>query len=303
MLRQVAEGNRDDDISMLQAPMPHCCRSVGSLRCGVGRSRAAASTRWPWADRSDHCVLQAPSRTRAALTPQPHRFAHQLAQHYDCRNVSTENRLDVTMGQCGLGSGLGCLAHRVGKHMWRISVDRRARFSLSVLAGAPRSAAFEQTEELPNQLMRLVLLFCAVQLVGCALTPEQQREIVNSFAAGAQGGLEASAAPPKFMVFGGPGHNTYLGCLNCNEYSPESVLNQYGTFGSVYSATSVANPYSQFGSPYSMYSACNPLASDPPVIVDGSGNFYGRLTVNQLNPERTRDSTVLAWLAGMCQHQ
>jgi len=77
------------------------------------------------------------------------------------------------------------------------------------------------------------------------------------------------------MLFGGPGNSTYLGCLSCNEYDSESVFNDYGTYGSAYSQSSIRNHYGKFGSKYSQYGACNPYASNPPVIVDASGNFYG----------------------------
>lgn len=102
------------------------------------------------------------------------------------------------------------------------------------------------------------------------------------------------------MLFGGPGHDTYLGCINCNEYSTDSVFNEYGPHGSRYSANSILNPYSQFGSRYSTFGACNTYASDPPVIVDRDGRFYGRLTLNQYHRQATRDGRLLAWLAGVC---
>jgi len=145
----------------------------------------------------------------------------------------------------------------------------------------------------------------ALLLSGCALTPEQRQAVLQSFAAGLQGGLSsgmAQAQEAKLMVFGGEGHQTYLGCLNCGQYAQDSMHNAYGTFGSAYSPTSVSNAYGQFGSLYGQYSACNPLASDPPVIVDGAGNFYGRLTLNQYNPQATHNSTVLQWLAAVCTH-
>lgn len=103
------------------------------------------------------------------------------------------------------------------------------------------------------------------------------------------------------MIFGGEGHKTYLGCLSCSQYATDSVFNEYGSYGSRYSATSLLNAYSEFGSKYSTYSACNPYAADPPVIVDGAGNFYGRLTVNQYHPQVTRNSRFVAWIAGVCQ--
>jgi len=91
----------------------------------------------------------------------------------------------------------------------------------------------------------------------------------------------------KLMLFGGENHQTYLGCLTCGRYSTESIFNEYGPYGSKYSSTSIWNKYGLFGSPYSQYSPWNPYASDPPVIVDDQGNFYGRFTVNRFHPQRT----------------
>jgi len=42
---------------------------------------------------------------------------------------------------------------------------------------------------------------------------------------------------------------------------------------------SIWNHLSDYGSRYSI-GVCNPYASDPPVIVDSSGQYYGRLTPN-----------------------
>lgn len=113
-------------------------------------------------------------------------------------------------------------------------------------------------------------------------------------------GAPVYAPSSKLMLFGGDGHRTFLGCVNCSEYDPDSIFNEYGTFGSPYSATSIRNTYGEFGSPYSLYSACNPYASDPPVIVDSQGNFYGRLTVNEFHVERTHNQRLLGWLGAVC---
>jgi hypothetical protein len=102
------------------------------------------------------------------------------------------------------------------------------------------------------------------------------------------------------MLFGGVNHQTYLGCLNCSEYANDSVLNRYGPHGSRYAQESIVNPYSEFGSPYSNHSACNQYASEPPVIVDSDGNFYGRLTLNRYNTEIGIGREYMPWLAGLC---
>lgn len=103
----------------------------------------------------------------------------------------------------------------------------------------------------------------------------------NVARAAAQGAAAAAAPPAKLMLFGGLNHQTYLGCLNCSEYATDSIFNSYGSKGSAYSGETIWNAFGQFGSAYSTYGACNPYASDPPVIVDSDGNYYGRLTLNE----------------------
>ena len=56
------------------------------------------------------------------------------------------------------------------------------------------------------------------------------------------------------------------------------------------------NKYSDFGSLYSTYSVCNAYATDPPVIVDHEGNYYGRLTLNQYHAEIASGRQYIAWL-------
>jgi hypothetical protein len=90
----------------------------------------------------------------------------------------------------------------------------------------------------------------------------------------------APAVAPKLMIFGGPGHQVYLGCLNCSEFARDSVQNQFGPNGSSFSQTSIRNEFSPYGSKFSNYSACNPFASNPPVVVDGQGRYYGRLKLD-----------------------
>ena len=126
-----------------------------------------------------------------------------------------------------------------------------------------------------GMILKRGVLLCLVTApaIGCS----------SALLQGVAQGLAASSpasAGVKLMVFGGPGHKTYLGCLSCSSYSSESLFNSYGTYGSEYSGTSILNAYSEYGSLCGGYSACNPYASDPPVIVDGSGRYYGRFTVS-----------------------
>lgn len=103
----------------------------------------------------------------------------------------------------------------------------------------------------------------------------------------------------KLMLFGGEGRKTYLGCLNCSRYEHDSIFNPYGEHGSEYSGVSIFNSYSDHGSAYSDYGVCNPYAQNAPVVVDGNGNFYGRLTLNPY-ADPVEQPDIKAFLAGLC---
>jgi hypothetical protein len=92
-------------------------------------------------------------------------------------------------------------------------------------------------------------------------------------------------SPSSLYIFAGLNNEVFLGCLSCPAGDPNSVHAQYGLYGGEYSATSIFNDYGQYGSPYAVYSACNPYTQTPPVVVDGEGNYYGRLTVNTYHPD------------------
>jgi len=98
----------------------------------------------------------------------------------------------------------------------------------------------------------------------------------------------------ELLLFGGEGHKTFLGCLNCSRYDSGSVCNRYGDQGSKYSSDSIWNKYGDFGSRYSDQSPWNKYASDPPAVVDRDGNFYGYMTANRNNPKRTRIKVLIA---------
>ena len=59
---------------------------------------------------------------------------------------------------------------------------------------------------------------------------------------------------------------TYLGLISTDTYASESIINQYGNYGSQYSTTSIFNQYGSFGGTYSLYSAYNPYTITPPII-------------------------------------
>ncbi len=137
----------------------------------------------------------------------------------------------------------------------------------------------------------LLLVFMFVGVCGCS--PAARR----NFAAVASAGESAPQSETiKLMIFGGEAHKTYLGCLNCSQYATDSVFNEYGQHGSPYSSESIWNHYGEYGSAYSQYGACNSYATDPPVIVDSAGRFYGRLTLNTYHAEFGAGANYYNWL-------
>lgn len=89
------------------------------------------------------------------------------------------------------------------------------------------------------------------------------------------------------LLYGGKGHKTFLGCLNCGNYESSSICNAYGQFGSRYQSDSIWNAYGEYGSKYNSSSPWNKYASNAPAIVDNDGNFYGYLSANQYISKRT----------------
>jgi hypothetical protein len=88
---------------------------------------------------------------------------------------------------------------------------------------------------------------------------------------------------PELLIFGGSGHDELLGCLNCSEYSSDSICNGYGTYGKEYYSSGMFNEYAGFGNKYSSSSPWNEYSSSNavPVLVDRGGNFYGYITINR----------------------
>lgn len=110
-------------------------------------------------------------------------------------------------------------------------------------------------------------------------------------------GISSTAyAEKKIMLFGGASHDVYLGCFNCSDMASDSIHNNIGMYGSDISSTSIFNDISQYGSDISQYSPCNDIASNPPVLVDEDGGFYGYLTLNDIKPKAITDADILAWL-------
>lgn len=106
----------------------------------------------------------------------------------------------------------------------------------------------------------------------------------------------AQAQAPELLLFGGRDQQTFLGCLNCSRFDPSSVCNRFGDHGSRFSSESIWNRFGDYGSRFSSYSPWNRFASDPPVIVDRNGNFYGYFASSRFHLRRTTIRFFLVFL-------
>lgn len=87
----------------------------------------------------------------------------------------------------------------------------------------------------------------------------------------------------------------FLGILSSNKYQLDSVMNEYGRYGSKYSSTSIFNQYCQYGSRYGFYSPFNPHTSTPPKIIF-KGQWVGLLTENNYLMNRVDPHLLFDWI-------
>ncbi len=99
--------------------------------------------------------------------------------------------------------------------------------------------------------------------------------------------MSASALHAQdLLLFGGRGHDVFLGCFNCNEFSSESICNEFGA-GNSFNSNSIFNEFGAFGNEFASASPWNEFSTsdDVPVLVDRNGNFYGYFTINEFRSD------------------
>lgn len=99
---------------------------------------------------------------------------------------------------------------------------------------------------------------------------------------------DTPAPSTHLLLYGGNFSDDYLGCLTCSRSHAESVCNANGHYGSERSPDSIWNPHGDFGSRYSSFSPWSRYVGSPPAIYDLHRVFWGYLTANPSEPNRTR---------------
>jgi hypothetical protein len=72
----------------------------------------------------------------------------------------------------------------------------------------------------------------------------------------------------------------FLGVVSSDQFAPNSICNELGSFGNSFSSTSVLNKYAQYGGTFSNLGAYNPNAQQPPLIIQ-NGQPIALLTKNR----------------------
>lgn len=90
---------------------------------------------------------------------------------------------------------------------------------------------------------------------------------------------------------------TYLGTVSTDRYSSDSIMNEYGTYGSQYGSQSIMNQYGTYGGAYAAQSPFNKYSSTPPILYSGStGIAY--LTTNTFKTPRCDPNLLITYLSG-----
>ncbi len=88
------------------------------------------------------------------------------------------------------------------------------------------------------------------------------------------------------QIFGGQKQNIYLGCLTCSNLETVSIWNEQGNYGNSQYSKSIWNSKGIYGSQHSNFSPWNSDAKYPPALKDDKGEFYGFLSINEVNGYR-----------------
>ncbi len=98
---------------------------------------------------------------------------------------------------------------------------------------------------------------------------------------------EQMSTNQALLLFGGNGHKTFLGCLNCGKSDEGSICNKFGTYGSKFNEGSIWNNFGTYGSKFNEGSPWNKFSTSAPIIVDKNGNSYGYFSANKFHTNRT----------------
>lgn len=150
-----------------------------------------------------------------------------------------------------------------------------------------------------------VVAACVLTTGASVMGQKKGIDLAGGYAAGGVAqALSGMNAPVVYgehlLLFGDENQKTFYGCITCPATDATSLNNPYGTYGNKMSGTSVLNPYAMIRNPYSTTSMCNKMATNPPIVVDGNGQYYGEATLNTTRPGRAKAPYLQRWVTATC---
>jgi len=120
------------------------------------------------------------------------------------------------------------------------------------------------------------------------------------------GHAQNSMTKPSIQIYAGPLHRDYLGCLNCDQFDPLSIWDNYGAFG-LDNAYPDMSRYAEYRRPKGRYSACDAYAKDPPILIDNARKDYGVFSTSDTRADSIcgphGDPGLCSKLKAMCARQ
>ena len=105
-----------------------------------------------------------------------------------------------------------------------------------------------------------------ILITGCRTPPRRFHETPQ----------KAVSADPGILSLSGchivANDGQFLGMITPNEFAPDSILNEFGDYGSEFSSTSIFNEFGDYGGEFSKLSPFNEFTPTPPQVISEAGD-------------------------------
>jgi len=158
----------------------------------------------------------------------------------------------------------------------RASQGEAAEYSAAAQADYAASAPRHEGTEDEDTARAVVGVTAAAAVVACALT-KSCRSVIG--AAGENGGVAMLGELEGCAIVAAD--RQFLGVVTSNAFNTDSVLNEYGPYGSRFSQVSILNAFGPYGGEYATLSPFNQYTSTPPMLVCEGRGGVAYLTRNR----------------------
>lgn len=164
----------------------------------------------------------------------------------------------------------------------RASQDEVLEYSATAQADYAATAPRHEGTEDEDTARAVVGVTAAAAVVACALT-KGCRSAIGAAGPGEQSVADGGAAVLSQLEGCAivASDRQFLGLVTSNAFNTDSVLNEYGPYGSRFSQVSILNAFGPYGGEYSTLSPFNEYTSTPPMLVCEGRGGVAYLTRNR----------------------